>query len=250
MESAISTSAPTPRVIGLVADDVREYAQLQAGSRPEIVAFDAPRGPRVSPRAWLETVAAIAGCNRREVTSVADAIFHRAGFGASTPTMIGFLDPAQRAALAIAEVAVAIAHDPASAMVIVPQPPLPMPYRNDLRRLSTMLLDGAEVVLHALAAWELLPLMDPEFIINASGESIAPPDGSRTLLLRVFGRGEPYRAFRSSLEAKGVLFAGGPIAHVLAAPKAIGPSEVLAAAFEAQIDLLEVRDAFEATARG
>lgn len=36
--------------------------------------------------------------------------------------------------------------------------------------------------------------------------------------------------------------AGGPIAHVLTAPESIGAREVLAAAYDAGIDVLEVRE--------
>lgn len=239
---ARASSEATPRLIGLVTDDVAAYVRSR---NAECVDFEARRGARVSPRQWLSTAAAIAGRSARDAASLADALLARAGLGIGAPVTIGALAPHQHAALAIAEVAVVIADDPTSAVVVVPQPPMPWPQRNDVRRLAAALLSGAEVVLHAFVAWELLPLVEPDFIVDRSGGSIAPPEGTRTLLVRVFGVGAPYDAFRAALEAKGIMIAGGPIAHVLAAPKGIGPTEVLAAAFEAGLDVLEVREAFE-----
>jgi hypothetical protein len=232
--------AATPRLIGLVAEDIGPYV---ARRNAEVVAFDAPRGARLSPRQWLETVAAMEGMSRRPAAALVTAVLERSGL--PTGGTIAALVPLQRAVLAIAEAAVVIARDPSSHIVVVPQPPAPWPYRNDLRRLAASLLSGAEVVLQARGAWELLPLVEPDFIVDASGCSIAPPEGKRALLVRVFGEGEPYRAWRTALEVLGVLVAGGPIAHVLAAPLGVGPREVLAAAHRSGLDVLEVRDAFE-----
>jgi len=232
----------TPRLIGLVTEDVRGYA---ASRNAEIVAFDAPRGARVSLREWLRTVAAIEGRSARESAALADAMIARAALGVGAPQLVGALHAGQLAALAIAEIAIAIADDPSQHVVVVPQPPIPWPYRNEVRRLAAALLAGAEVVLHATAAWELLSLVEADFIVDGSGQSIAPPPRARTVLARVYGTGAPYDAWRAALEATGVIVAGGPISHVLAVPEGMSAREVLAAAYDAGLDVLEVRDAFE-----
>ncbi len=235
-------AAPTPRLIGLVTDDARTYA---ANRRAELVAFEAERGPRMTTREWLRTVAAIEGRTGQEASALADAVLARAGLGPGAPQTIGALHAQQLAALALAETAVIIAKEPAAFVVVVPQPPIPWPYRNEIRRLAASMLAGAEVVLHAYAAWELLPLVEHDFIVNASGGAIAAPPGHRTVMARVYGTGAPYEAWRAALEATGVLVAGGPIAHVLAVPEGMGPREVLAAAHDAGLDVLEVREAFD-----
>src|SRR5207245_3840115 len=122
-----ASAGVTPRLIGLVTDDVAGYVRSRDA---ECVEFEAQRGPRMSPREWLSTVAAITGRRARDAASIADALLARAGLGLGAPVTIGALAPDQNAALAIAEVAVVIADDPGSAVVVVPQPPLPWPHRN------------------------------------------------------------------------------------------------------------------------
>src|SRR5689334_1501939 len=91
-----ATSA-TPRLIGLVTDDVRGYA---AARNAEIVTFEAQRGARVSLREWLRTVAAIEGRTARDSTALVDATLARAALGAGAPQTIGALHAGQLAALA------------------------------------------------------------------------------------------------------------------------------------------------------
>jgi hypothetical protein len=232
----------TTHVLGLVADDPVAWAQARDAV---LVSFDAPRGARVETRMWLETAAAIEGKSRAAARAIADDLLQVAGLLPPTPSMIGSLGPAHRVALAIAEAAVQVRCAEGEITVLVPEPPLAWPLRTELRRLATRLLAGAEVVLHAREAWELTPLVPVEFIVGADGLSFVPPPGARSIVTRVFGVGEPYVAWRAALETLGVQIAGGPIAHMLSVPNGIGPRHVLAAAYEAGLDVLEVRDVFE-----
>ncbi len=224
---------------GLVLDDPVAWAR---GRGAELVDFTAPRGPRMTPRAWLEAVAAIDGRGRREGAALADAILRRAGLSAYANATNSTLGPLARAALAIAETSVAIARAPEKHDVVVPEPPLAWPHRHEVRKLATELLAGANVFLHARDAAELAPLVDRASIVDAAGRALAPSAGHRAIVVRVYGWGEPYDAFRKALDALGVKVAGGPIAHVLTAPESIGAREVLAAAYDAGIDVLEVRE--------
>lgn len=225
---------------GLVVDDPVAWARRRGA---ELVDYAALRGPRVTPRAWLETVAAIDGRSKRDGAALVDAILRRAGLSAHAKVAISSLGPFARAALAVAESAVAIARAPDKHEVVVPEPPLAWPHRHDLRRLAIELLAGANVFLHAHDAAELAPLVERESIVDAAGRALAPHEGRRAIIVRVYGWGEPYDAFRQALDALGVTVAGGPIAHVLTAPESIGAREVLAAAFDAGLDVLEVREA-------
>jgi len=225
---------------GLVVDDPVAWARRHGA---ELVDFAAPRGPRLSSRAWLETVAAIEGRSKRDGAALVDAIVRRAGLSAFANGAISSLTPFARASLAIAETAVAIAAAPDKHEVVVPEPPIPWPHRHDLRRIAIELLSGANVRLHARDAAELAPLMERAAIVDGAGRALAPETGQRAIIARVYGWGEPYDAFRKALEELGVTVAGGPIAHVLTAPEAIGAREILVAAFDAGLDVLEVREA-------
>jgi hypothetical protein len=86
-------------------------------------------------------------------------------------------------------------------------------------------------------------LMARDSIVNAAGVSLAPAEGQRAFVLRVYGWGEPYTTLRTSLEALGITIGGGPIAHVLSVPSNVTAREILGAAFDAGIDVLEVREA-------
>jgi len=199
----------------------------------------------MTPRGWLETVAAIDGRSKRDAVALVDAVLRRAGLSSLANAPISGLPPFGRAALAVAEVAVAIAHDPSEHEVVVPEPPLPWPHRHELRRLASELLAGAKVLLHARDENELAQLVPREAILDArlGGHGVVH-DGARSVLVRVYGWGEPYETFRRVLDERGVTIAGGPIAHVLSVPEGFGPREVLAIAFDAGLDVLEVREAF------
>ncbi|MBI2393480.1 MAG: hypothetical protein HYV09_28120 [Deltaproteobacteria bacterium] len=223
---------------GVVVDDALGWG-LRRGA--EVVDFAAPRGPRMTPRSWLGTVAAIDGRARRDADALVDAILRRAGLSVLANAPLSGLPPFARAALAVAEVAVAIAGAPSEHEVVVPEPPLPWPHRHELRRLAADLLAGARVILHARDAAELSQLVERDAILEGAA---GVPHAGRSILVRVYGWGEPYEAFKRALEERGVTIGGGPIAHVLGAPDGFGPREVLAAAYEAGLDVLEVREAF------
>ena len=203
-------------VSGLVVDDPIAWAKRRGA---EIVEFAAPRGPRLTARAWLETVAAIDDRSKRDGAALVDAILRRAGLSAYAKVAISSLGPASRVALAIAETAVAIARAPEKHDVVVPEPPIPWPQRHEVRRLALELLAGANVFLHARDAAELAPLMERSAIVDSGGRALAPAAGQRAIVVRVYGWGEPYDAFRKALDELGVTVAGGPIAHVLTAPE-------------------------------
>lgn len=230
------------RVLGMVADDPRAYASAHDAV---LVDFAAPRQARTTVRAWLEAAAAIEGCTARQTRALVEAIVSKSGLApyAGSPVLSLPLDA--RAVLAVAEAALVAHRRPGEVVVVVPEPPLPFPARNELRRLAAMLCAQCEVVLHAREAAELVPIVGVDFVVDDSGGSIAPPSGMRSIHTRVFGVGEPYEAWRKKLQELGVEIAGGPIAHVLAAPEGVGPREILAAAHDAGLDVLEVRDAFE-----
>lgn len=230
------------RVLGLIADDPRAYASAHGAV---LVDFAAPREARTDVRSWLEAAAAIEGCSAREARALVDAILSKAGLAATAGAPVSALSPVLRAVLAIAEAAILAHRHPGSLTVVVPEPPVAWPTRNEIRRLATTLCAGCEVVLHAREAFELVPLVGVDFVVDESGGSIAPPAGMRSIHTRVFGAGEALEGWRAALEKLGVQIAGGPIAHVLAAPEGVGPREILAAAHEAGLDVLEVRDAFE-----
>lgn len=221
---------------GLVGEDVAAWASRNGAA---VVDFHALRGPRMTARAWLEAVASIDGRSKRDGAALADTILRRSGLAAFATAPFSALHPHARAAVAIAEQAVAAA-GLADVTIVVPEPPLPWPQRHELRRLALEVLAGANIVLHARDAAELAPLMPRESIAEA-GVALQSKEGERAIVVRVFGSGEPYASFRAALEALGATISGGPIAHVLTAPVAVTPREVLAAAFDAGIDVLEVR---------
>lgn len=229
------------RVLGLIADDPRTYASTHGAL---VIDFHAPREARTSVRSWLESTAAIEGCSPRESHALVDATLAKSGLSAVASNAVSSLPAYMRALLALCEAAI-VAHRNADLVVVVPEPPIPWPTRGDLRRLATTLLAGCEVVLHAREAFELVPLVGADFVVDESGGSIAPPAGTRSILTRVFGVGDAYEGWRKALDELGVQIAGGPIAHVLAAPTGVGTREILAAAHRAGLDVLECRDAFE-----
>lgn len=224
---------------GLVAEDAASWARRNGA---ELVDFNALRGLRMTARTWLETVASIDGRSKRDGAALVDTTLRRAGLAAYANAAFSSLTPFSRCAVAVAEQAVALAgvHEPT---VVLPEPPLPWPHRHELRRVAIEVLSGTKLVIHARDAVELAPLMPRDSLVDAGGRTLAGKDGQRAIVLRVYGWGEPYRAFRAALEGLGVTIAGGPIAHVLAAPPEVTPREVLAAAFDAGIDVLEVREA-------
>ncbi len=236
-------------VLGLVADDPLAYARARGAL---CVAYDVTRAPLLTPRAWLAQVASIEGRSSDDADGLADALTREAGLlppGAGAN--LASLDAWHRTLLSLAEAAVQARARPCvngsfEITVVVPEPPLAWPVRTDARRAAVRLLAGTEVILHAREAWELAPHVERDFIVGESGASFVPPDGSRSLLTRVYGSGEPYRAFREALDSLGVEVQGGPIAHVLCVPKGVGPREVLAAAYGVGLDILEVRDVFDA----
>lgn len=225
---------------GLVVDDPVAWA---ARNRAELVDFAASRGPRMTPRAWLETVAAIDSRGRRDGAALVDVTLRRAGLSAYAKLPISSLGPFARAALAIAETSVSIARAPEKCDVVVPEPPLAWPQRHDVRRIAIELLAGANVFLHARDAAELAPIVERSAILDGAGRALAASTGKRAIVVRVYGWGEPYDAFRKALEELGVTITGGPVSHVVTAPDPIGTREVLAAAFDAGLDVLEVREA-------
>lgn len=226
------------RLRGLVSEDPAGWARAHGA---ELVEFSALRGGRVTPKAWLETVAAIDGRAHADAVALVDAFLRRSGLSSLATAPIAGLPPFAKAALAIAEVAVAIAHAPGEREVVVPEPPLPGAHRYELRRLACELLRDAKVVLHARDAQELASLVAREAILDAAAGAAHP--GTRSVLVRVYGWGEPYEAFLRGLDERGVTVGGGPIAHVLTVPDGFGPREVLAIAFDAGLDVLEVREA-------
>ncbi len=234
-----SSDPPASQVSGVVVDDVVAFARRR---NAELVPFGAADKSRLTPRVFLETVAAIDRRSRRDAAALVDSTLRRSGLSPSASTAIASLSPHARAALAIAETAVAIARDPSSFEVVVPEPPLPWPQRHELRRLALYVLGGARVVLHARDASELASLVEHASIVDGGGHVLTAPAGGRSIVVRVYGAGEPYRAFREKLEARGVVVRGGPIAHLLEAPAGFGPRDVLAAAYETDLDVLEVRD--------
>lgn len=224
---------------GLLAEDPVAWARRHGA---ELVEFGAQRGARMTPRKWLETVAAIDGRAHRDAVAVVDAIVRRAGLSSLANAPIGGLPPFGRAALAVAEVAVAIASAPSAHEVVVPEPPLPWPHRHELRRLAIELLSGAKVLLHAREASELVELVARDAIVDAAAGATHP--ATRSVLVRVYGWGEPYETFRKVLDERGVTIGGGPIAHVLTVPEGFGPRDVLSIAYDAGLDVLEVREGF------
>ena len=224
---------------GLTGDDFAGWARRNDA---ELVDFHAIRGSRMTARVWLETVASIDGRSKRDGFAVVDAILRRSGLAAFATAPFTSLTPFARVSIAVAECAVGIAGQ-TGARVVLPEPPLPWPHRHELRRMAIELLANADLWIHACDAAELAPLMPRESITDASGVSLAAADGQRAIVLRVYGSGEPYLAFREALEGLGVSVAGGPIAHVLSTPPGVTPREVLALAFDAGIDVLEVREA-------
>lgn len=225
------------RCEGLVVDDPVAWARREGA---EVVDFSAPRGPKLTPKRWLDATAALSGRSARERDALVDAVLRRAGLSALGATPIAALAPPARAALAIAEVAVAVVGRKAT--VVVPEPPLPWPQRHDVRRLAVSLLAPARTLLHAREAWELAPLVDPEDLRDEAGRALGGAEGRRTILVRTYGHGEPYEAFRRALDESGVTIEGGPIAHVLSVPDGFGVRQVLAIAADAGIDVLEARD--------
>ncbi len=230
----------TEALRGLIAEDPADWARRHGA---ELVAFDAPRGDRVAVRAWLLATAAIEGRSGREAEALVDAVLRKAGLEPWARATMAQLAPLARASVAVAEIAVAIAGREASVQVVVPSPPLAWPERHELRRLATWLLAGASVTLHAFDAVELAPLVPREAIVDAAGRALWPADGRRVILARVYAWGEAYDAFRKALDERGVRVEGGPVAHVLDAPASVTARDVLAAAYDAEVDVLEVREA-------
>jgi hypothetical protein len=230
------------RVLGLVADDPRAYASAHGAV---LVDFGATREARTDVKSWLEAAAAIEGYAPREAKALVEVIVAKSGLGPFVTGWVSALTPPARVVLALAEAAVIAHRHGAEITVVVPEPPIAWPQRNEVRRLAVSLFAGCEVVLHAREAFELVPIVGVDFVVDESGGSIAPPTGMRSIHTRVFGAGEAYEAWRAALGELGVQIAGGPIAHVLAAPEGVGPREILAAAHKAGLDVLEVRDAFE-----
>ncbi|MGZ3448083.1 MAG: hypothetical protein ACXVEF_00705 [Polyangiales bacterium] len=227
-----------PSVKGLVVDDPAGWARR---NQAEIVAFAAPRSAKLGPRAWLAAASAMEGRSARETDALVDAILRRAGLSAYGQTPMTSLPPLQRAALAIAEVAVSVAARDAT--VVVPEPPVAWPQRHEVRRLAVTLLSTTKIVLHAREAWELAALVEPHEVTDGEGRALGDASGLRAIVARTYGEGEAYEAFRRALDDAGVRVEGGPIAHVLAVPSGFGVREVLAAAHDAGLDVLEVRDA-------
>jgi hypothetical protein len=233
---------PAPKILGLLAEDPAAYARAHDAV---LVDFVAPRSDRMSAREWLETTAAIEGCTPREATAITDTLLGQIGAPQGKSAGMGALSPMHRAGIALAEAAVvAWAHH--VSLVVVPSPPVPWPARNDVRRLALAMLAGIDVALHAREAWELLPLVPHHALIDARGEPVAKKHDGRAFVTRVYGSGDPYAAWRTALEARGVAIEGGPISHVLRVPEGVGAREILADAFETGVDVLEVRGLFEA----
>jgi hypothetical protein len=220
---------------GIVVDDPAAFAKR---NQADIVAFAATRSSKLGPKAWLAAASAMEGRSARETDALVDAILRRAGLSAYAVTPITSQPPLAKAALAIAEIAVG-----APKMVVVPEPPLAWPQRHEVRRLAVTLLASATVVLHAREAWELAALVAPHEVTDGDGRALGDASGLRSIVARTYGAGEAYEAFRAALEGAGVRIEGGPIAHVLSVPAGFGVREVLAAAHDAGLDLLEVRDA-------
>lgn len=221
---------------GIVVDDPAAFAKRNGA---DVVAFGATRSPKLGPKAWLTAASAMEGRGARESDALVDAILRRAGLSTYAVTPITSLPPLAKAALAIAEIAVTAP----TSMVVVPEPPIAWPQRHEVRRLAVTLLASATVVLHAREAWELAALVAPHEVTDGEGHALGDASGQRSIVARTYGGGEAYDAFRAALEGAGVRVEGGPIAHVLAVPAGFGVREVLAAAHDAGLDLLEVRDA-------
>ncbi len=233
--------APPPRVVGLVAESARAYAERRGALA---IDFDAPRGGTLTVRAWLESVAAIEGCDQRESRALCDTILPQLGQPLASTPPVNALPPGPRVALALAEGAIATWAQRLP-LVVVPAPPLPWPARNELRRLALELFAGVEVVLHAREAWELAPLVGPQALVDETGTPLHRREG-RAIMARVYGAGAPYAAWLAALAALGVLVEGGPVAHLLRAPEGVGVREVLAAAYDVELDVLEIRELLDA----
>jgi hypothetical protein len=229
--------AAEPRVVGLVADSAQAYAERRGALA---IAFDATRDGATRVRDWLETACAIEGCSAKEARSLTDTLLRQLGFPVASTPSIGSLPPVPRVALALAEAAIAT-WARRSSLVVVPAPPLPWPARNDARRLALDLFAGVEVVLHAREAWELAHLVPADALIDERDRPLVRAD-ARAIVARVYGSGKPYATWLAALEALGVAVEGGPIAHVLRAPEGVGVREILGAAYDAGLDLLEIRE--------
>ncbi|GAC1354594.1 MAG: hypothetical protein NVSMB47_07970 [Polyangiales bacterium] len=229
-------------MLGLIADDPRGYTAAHDAWLVDLVA---PRGERVAVRSWLRAAAAIEGFSSNEGAALVEVLLAKSGLLPAALTTVDALGLHGRALVALVEAALVAHRSQHATTIVVPEPPIAWPARTELRRAAMTLLAGAEVVLHAREAWELVPLVGADFIVDETGGAIAPPQGARSILTRVFGTGAPYEAWLAALATMGVQVAGGPIAHVLAAPSGVGPREILGAAHRAGLDVLEVRDAFE-----
>lgn len=236
-----ATERAKPRVIGLVAESARAYADRRGALE---IAFDAPRGGAMRAREWLESAASIEGCSPDETRALCDTLGRQLGLPPGSTALVTALPQPQRLALALAEGAIATWAQRLP-LVVVPAPPLPWPTRHELRRLALELFAGVEVVLHARDAWELAPLVPREALVDEHDRALAEAQG-RAIVTRVYGSGEPYAAWLAALDALGVSVEGGPIAHVLRAPDGVGVREVLAAAYDAELDLLEIRELLDA----
>ena len=240
--SATLAGVDEGRVLGLIADDPRVYAEAHDAWMVDLVAM---RGVRIAVRTWLRTAAALEGYSPREGNALVEALLAKSGLLPAALSTVDTLGVNGRALVALAEAAL-LAHRASFAVtIVVPEPPIGWPARAELRRAAMALLAGAEVVLHAREAWELVPLVGADFIVDQTGGAIVPPAGARSILTRVFGTGTSYESWLAALQAMGVQAAGGPIAHILAAPSGVGPREILGAAHRAGLDVLEVRDVFD-----
>lgn len=230
-----------PRVVGLVADSAVAYVERRGAFA---ITFDAPRGGAMRLREWLETVAAIEGCTPAEARALCDTLLRQLSLPTALTPLVSSLPATHLTAVALAEGAIATWAQRLP-LVVVPAPPLPWPARNDLRKLAMELFAGVEVVLHAREAWELAHLVPREALVDEGDRPLVPERG-HAIVTRVYGSGEPYAAWLTAIEALGVTVDGGPIAHVLRAPDGVGVREILAAAYDAELDLLEIRELLDA----
>ncbi|MBK7397497.1 MAG: hypothetical protein IPJ34_14685 [Myxococcales bacterium] len=226
------------RMRGLVGGDPIAYAHAHGA---EVVDFAAERQGQLSVYDHVRATLAMEP-GAKGIGAATDVLLRRARMQHLAKTRVDLLTHPARLALALVEVAAGSAFAPRTTPVVVPEPPLPWPARHELRLVAMTLLGGGEVILHATEMAELLPLV-PEGAIETTEGLRATAGESNTLLVRVFATGAPYEAFRAALDARKVKVEGGPIAHRLSVPYGFTARDVLAIAFETEVDVLEVRPA-------
>lgn len=220
---------------GLVRADPTTHARASGAM---IVRFDALRAAPLTPRRWLETVAAFDGASSQGCRDVAARLLDRAGLQTLADRPLDALSAFQRCSLAIAEVAArSIGAVPS---VVVPSPPMPLPARRDLRVLAIALLHGRDVVLAADDASELSGLVAPDAIVDGDDRAIAAAEGASTVAMRVWAPDAAFSAWIEAISSAGAKVEGAAHACLIRLPATLTPSALLAAAHDHDVDVLEL----------